>query len=94
MQQNVLIVNILSSLIRYKTKQKPHKKRIVTKVKHPTEEKAPTYSTGTKVSHPKFGDGIIMGVEQSGSDMSLTIAFKNEYGVKKLLSSMAKLKTL
>ena len=76
------------------TSQKPHKKRIVTKVNHPTEEKTPTYSTGTKVSHPKFGDGIIMSVEQSGFDMSLTIAFKNEYGIKKLLSSMAKLKTL
>ena len=35
-----------------------------------------------------------MSAEQSGSDMSLTIAFKNEYGIKKLLSSMAKLKTL
>ena len=76
------------------TSQKTHKKRIVATVNHPTEEKTPTYSTGTKVSHPKFGDGIIMSVEQSGFDMSLTIAFKNEYGIKKLLSSMAKLKTL
>ena len=74
--------------------QKPYKKRIVNKINPPTKEKDPIYSAGTKVNHAKFGDGIIMSAEQSGSDMSLTIAFKNEYGIKKLLSSMAKLKTL
>jgi len=71
-----------------------HKKRIVNKINPPAQKKDPIYSTGTKVSHAKFGDGIIMSVDQSGSDTSLTIAFKNEYGIKKLLSSMAKLKTL
>ena len=74
--------------------QKPYKKRIVNKINAPAKEKDPIYSAGTKVNHAKFGDGIIMSAEQSGSDMSLTIAFKNEYGIKKLLSSMAKLKTL
>ena len=71
-----------------------HKKIIVTKINPPAQKKDPHYSKGTKVSHSKFGDGIIMSVDQSGSDTSLTIAFKNEYGIKKLLSSMAKLKTL
>jgi DNA helicase-2/ATP-dependent DNA helicase PcrA len=46
--------------------------------------------TGDKVTHKKFGIGIIMNIESSSSDNQLTIAFKND-GVKKLLESLANL---
>jgi DNA helicase-2/ATP-dependent DNA helicase PcrA len=48
------------------------------------------YSVGQKVHHAKFGPGTIAGVEGSGEQTKLTIAFKHA-GTKKLLASMAKL---
>lgn len=48
------------------------------------------YSVGQKVHHSKFGPGVIEGVEGSGEQTKLTIAFKHA-GTKKLLASLANL---
>jgi len=48
------------------------------------------FRTGTKVRHPKFGDGIVVSVEGGGEDAVLTVAFVTA-GVKKLAAAYAKL---
>ena len=52
---------------------------------------APLFSTGDKVSHATFGEGIVMSCEPSGGDFQVTVAFKDGHGVKRLLMSFAKL---
>ena len=54
-------------------------------------QSTPTYSTGDKVLHNTFGEGIVMGCEPSGVDFEVTVAFKDGGGVKRLLLSLAKL---
>ena len=48
-------------------------------------------SVGDKVRHAKFGDGIVMSCEPSGTDFKATVAFKEGFGVKRLLLSLAAL---
>ncbi|MBE6072730.1 MAG: ATP-dependent DNA helicase PcrA, partial [Clostridium butyricum] len=48
---------------------------------------------GRKVQHDKFGVGTIVQVQDSGNDKKLTIAFDKQ-GVKNLMLSLAKLKSL
>ena len=70
-------------------KSPQRRRRVVNKIDPP----APTnsYKTGDKVSHGTFGEGIVMSCEASGSDLQVTVAFKSDAGVKKLLASLAKL---
>lgn len=49
--------------------------------------------TGMKVSHPKFGNGLIVGLNKEPNDVKLTIVFDN-YGVKTMLLSLAPLSAL
>ena len=49
------------------------------------------FSVGDKVRHAKFGDGIVMSCEPSGTDFEATVAFKEGFGVKRLLLSFAAL---
>ena len=51
---------------------------------------APAFSTGDKVRHPTFGDGIVVSCEPSGGDFQVTVAFDGQ-GVKRLLLSFAQL---
>ena len=51
-------------------------------------------STGDKVKHETFGDGIVMSSVSSGEDFEVTVAFKGGHGVKRLLSSVARLEKL
>ena len=51
------------------------------------------YSVGQKVSHPKFGRGVIEAIEALASDHKLTIAFE-QFGSKTLLAKLAKLTVL
>tara|TARA_B100001971_G_scaffold123112_1_gene113402 strand:- start:2641 stop:5022 length:2382 start_codon:yes stop_codon:yes gene_type:complete len=51
----------------------------------------PGFSTGDKVRHGTFGEGIILSCEPSGSDYQVTVAFKEGHGVKRLLLGFAKL---
>jgi len=50
-----------------------------------------TYSAGQRVRHAKFGDGIVVSCRDTGSDQEVTVAFKGEHGVKRLLVSFAPL---
>ena len=59
--------------------------------RRPATQSPPTYSTGDKVRHNTFGEGIVMGCEPSGTDFEVTVAFKDGGGVKRLLLGMAKL---
>jgi DNA helicase-2/ATP-dependent DNA helicase PcrA len=49
------------------------------------------FKTGTKVTHPKFGDGIVVSTEGEADEAILTVAFLST-GVKKLAAAYAKLK--
>ena len=46
-------------------------------------------STGDKVRHATFGEGIVMTCKPSGLDFEATVAFKEGHGVKRLLLSFA-----
>ena len=46
-------------------------------------------STGDKVRHATFGEGIVMTCKPSGVDFEATVAFKEGHGVKRLLLSFA-----
>ncbi|MBQ2769363.1 MAG: UvrD-helicase domain-containing protein [Clostridia bacterium] len=48
------------------------------------------FQIGKKVRHPKFGDGMIVGVRGTGSNMILDIAFEG-LGIKQLSASLAPL---
>lgn len=48
------------------------------------------FRVGIKVSHPKFGDGTIVGVRGAGSNMILDIAFFS-VGIKQLSAALAPL---
>ena len=50
-----------------------------------------TYAAGERVRHAKFGDGIVVSCRDTGSDQEVTVAFKGEHGVKRLLVSFAPL---
>ena len=51
----------------------------------------PPFSTGDKVRHKVFGEGIVMSCEPSGADFQATVAFKDGGGVKRFLTSFAPL---
>ncbi|MDP3064181.1 MAG: hypothetical protein Q8O40_13370 [Chloroflexota bacterium] len=46
---------------------------------------------GEKVVHAKFGQGTVANCVPSGTDLEVTVAFKGEAGVKRLLASFAPL---
>ena len=48
------------------------------------------FSLGKKVRHPKFGEGTIVGLRGTGSNMILDIAFDG-LGIKQLSASLAPL---
>ncbi len=49
------------------------------------------YKTGDTVEHKTFGRGLIIGAKSVGGDMVLEIAF-DDYGTKKIMAKMAKMK--
>ena len=49
------------------------------------------YREGDKVSHRKFGTGIVIAVVGGGKDYEVTVDFE-KVGVKKMFASFAKLK--
>ena len=52
-----------------------------------------TYKIGERVAHKKFGEGMIVGISESGSDVMLEILFDN-VGTRNLMASFAKLKKI
>ncbi|MEA1959300.1 MAG: UvrD-helicase domain-containing protein [Chloroflexota bacterium] len=51
----------------------------------------PPLAAGEKVVHVKFGEGIVVNCVPSGNDQEVTVAFKGEVGLKRLLLSLAPL---
>jgi DNA helicase-2/ATP-dependent DNA helicase PcrA len=62
----------------------------------PTRAQLASFSAGDHVRHVKFGEGIVVSATPtaSGADQEVTVAFKGEFGVKKLLLSFAPLEKL
>jgi len=54
------------------------------------QPQTPTFQAGDKVHHTKFGEGIIVSCTAVKDDYELSVAFV-DYGVKRLLHSLAKL---
>ncbi len=52
------------------------------------------FSSGDRVRHEKFGEGIVVSCEPSGGDYQVVVAFQGEAGIKKLLLSFAPLEKL
>ena len=55
--------------------------------------KAQQYKTGQKVSHAKFGEGIVIESKVMGNDEEVSVAF-TDMGIKRLAASFAKLEIL
>ncbi len=57
---------------------------------------AALFAAGEHVRHARFGEGIVVtaAATASGADQEVTVAFKGEFGVKKLLLSFAPLERL
>jgi len=49
------------------------------------------FSAGDRVRHTKFGEGVVVSCDVKGSDQEVTVVFKGEAGIKKLLLSFANL---
>jgi DNA helicase II / ATP-dependent DNA helicase PcrA len=52
------------------------------------------FKAGDKVSHAKFGKGMVVSSRMSGNDEEVTVAFEAGQGIKKLLASFANLQKL
>jgi DNA helicase-2/ATP-dependent DNA helicase PcrA len=48
---------------------------------------------GTRVRHPKYGEGIVFRREGDGDDAKITVQFQ-QHGVKKLVEKFAQLERL
>ena len=51
----------------------------------------PAISTGDKVRHKMFGEGMVISSKPSGDDVEVTVAFTEDKGVKRLLLGIAPL---
>ncbi|MEE8442821.1 MAG: 3'-5' exonuclease [Dehalococcoidia bacterium] len=58
-------------------------------ISSPTPAEPPPLRSGDKVRNEKFGEGIVVSCVASGSDHEVTVAFKGNAGVKRLLMSFA-----
>jgi DNA helicase-2/ATP-dependent DNA helicase PcrA len=52
------------------------------------------FTGGEKVRHARFGEGIVVACVDKGDDQELTVAFKGDAGIKKLMLSFAGLERL
>ncbi len=52
---------------------------------------SPAFVAGDRVRHPRFGNGVVVSCQIDVHDQMVTVAFKGDAGVKKLLLSMAPL---
>jgi DNA helicase-2/ATP-dependent DNA helicase PcrA len=61
--------------------------------RHETYSHEPQFQTGDRVSHPRFGEGVVIDSRLSRDDEEVEVAFVDQ-GVKRLLASLAKLEKL
>ena len=60
-----------------------------TQAARPDSKPKVTLSTGDKVRHEMFGEGIVTASKPSGGDVEVTVAFKDGKGIKRLFLSIA-----
>jgi DNA helicase-2/ATP-dependent DNA helicase PcrA len=51
------------------------------------------YQVGDTVSHIKFGEGVVVSIDQGGKDYEVTVNFK-DFGTKKMFASFARLEKI
>jgi len=56
-----------------------------------TSSPKPALGAGDHVRHTMFGDGIVVNCNPAGEDQEVTVAFKGDAGLKRLLLSLAPL---
>ena len=54
----------------------------------------PPFKAGDKVTHGSFGEGIVVNCTPKPGDYEITVAFKGQSGIKRLLHSFAKLEKI
>ena len=52
------------------------------------------FKAGDKVTHAAFGQGIVVNCVPKPSDYEVTVAFKGQSGIKRLLHSFSKLQKI
>jgi DNA helicase-2/ATP-dependent DNA helicase PcrA len=52
------------------------------------------FTGGERVRHPRFGEGVVVASQMVKDDQEVTVAFKGEVGMKKLMLSFAPLEKL
>ena len=57
------------------------------------DSKALDYAVGDSVSHIKFGEGVVLQIDEGGRDYEVTVEFE-DFGVKKMFASFANLKKI
>jgi DNA helicase-2/ATP-dependent DNA helicase PcrA len=74
----------------------PSATRVPAGDRDPAPRALATFTAGEHVRHAKFGQGIVVtaATTANGADQEVTVAFKGEFGVKKLLLSFAPLEKL
>jgi len=55
---------------------------------------ADAFRAGDHVRHAKFGEGIVVSCQESSGDLLVTVAFKGDAGLKRLLASFAALERI
>lgn len=51
-------------------------------------------NAGTKVHHPTFGEGVVINAKRVDADYEITVAFKDNVGIKRMLQSLAGLRNI
>jgi DNA helicase-2/ATP-dependent DNA helicase PcrA len=59
----------------------------------PSRKSAGKWTMGTRIRHPKYGNGTILRTEGDGDDMKLTVSFMS-HGLKKLIAKYAELEVV
>ena len=52
------------------------------------------FRPGERVRHAKFGEGIVVSCQETSGDLLVTVAFKGDAGLKRLLASFAALEPM
>jgi DNA helicase-2/ATP-dependent DNA helicase PcrA len=73
--------------------QKPSAKTGRSKMEIPEPTGKTGFKQGTRVRHPKYGEGTVFRREGDGEDAKITVQFQ-QYGVKKLVEKFAQLERL
>ena len=79
---------------RYTTIEPEYEDVEVEEAPKPKPSWTPPFTVGQKVTHPKFGIGVVVACSPLKNDAEVTVAFPGATGVKKLVQSFAKLEAV